>query len=102
MEIRLQVLAGHTSIFCENKHIFLLVTDTFADANLCSMLLRESQKYLQLIFLFKTKALSVGLLKSPDSPSLRIFAFSKLILYIIILIITPRKPLKLMQRFLAS
>lgn len=29
MEIRLQVLAGHTSVLCENKHIFLLVTDTF-------------------------------------------------------------------------
>lgn len=50
MEIRLQVLAGHTSIFCENKHIFLLVTDTCADAILCSLLLREAQKILQFIF----------------------------------------------------
>lgn len=75
MEIRFQVLAGHTSIFCENKHIFLLVTDTFADVILCSMLLRESQNFLQLIFPRKTKALAVVLLQSPVSPSLVIFPF---------------------------
>jgi hypothetical protein len=32
MEIRLQLLAGHTSIFCENKHTFLVVTETSGNA----------------------------------------------------------------------
>lgn len=84
MEIRLQVLTGHTSIFFENKHIFLLITDTVADAILCPVLLRESQKYCSQYFFYKTRHYQLFYFRVHVLHSLGIFPFLLIVLFCIL------------------